>query len=510
MTKKAIDASTQAKYTEEEINNHIYAILYGEDYESFFTDQKEFAALFSDDPSSLRKIPFSHEYTTIHSQKRDLKRHCIRFDVNYWPHNNGLEVLIDEFLPLVPMPKKQPVQWKVKSALTVVLANLYEHEQRLPGFYTVMSRDNNFYLPNSRYNPLNVGRSHLTRVVDALHDNGLIEFHNGFYIRKKKDGYRSRIRPSESLLKRFKLLSDVSIGWHADREVIILKTKDKDGKKHLKPYGKDEEGNDDSTRVKGMRKRCNAYNKLLAETDLSFPLSDDVLRLRNEGRAEVGRYLLNPFAKHLYRVFNEGFAGAGRFYGGWWELIPSEERSQIKINGNHVVELDFSAYHPTLLYLKYVNKLPEGDVYDLPVLREAMPEVDRAELRSVVKKAFLVLLNAPTRSSAKKSLLQTGRRELKYALLQEMDLDVLFDAIEARHPEIWQYFGAGMALTLQNWDSKVADSIMEIMMCEKGIPCLPVHDSFIVAAQHAHTLRAAMEKAMELNGWSHCPRIDQK
>ncbi len=131
MTKDSLK-NVNSAYTEEEINNHIYAIFYGEDYESFFTDPEEFAALFSDDPSSLRKIPFSHEYTTIHSRERDLKRHCIRFDVNYWPHSNGLEVLIDEFLPLVPMPKKQPVQWKVKSALTVVLANLYEHERYVP------------------------------------------------------------------------------------------------------------------------------------------------------------------------------------------------------------------------------------------------------------------------------------------------------------------------------------------------------------------------------------------
>lgn len=163
--------------------------------------------------------------------------------------------------------------------------------------------------------------------------------------------------------------------------------------------------------------------QLTCRTDLSFPLSDEVLRLRNEDRADVGRYLLNPFAKHLYRVFNEGFTGGGRFYGGWWELIPSEERAKIEINGDPVVELDFSVYHPTLLYLKYASKLPEGDVYVLPVLRGAKSEVDRAELRTVVKKAFLVFLNASTRKSAKASLRKTGRFEPKYVLLKEMDLD---------------------------------------------------------------------------------------
>lgn len=461
-----------------------------EEYEPYFSLPDDFDSLLTQENT----VAYLDRY-----------HHCIYFNVNYKSYGNGLEPLIDELLPLIPKHKDVGKKHS-RPALSVVLANLYKHDRIAHRFYTAMPRGKINY-EKTRYNAPQLRTEALTNVVNHLHQNGLVEYHKGY---NGEHARYSRIRATESLLERFKQLSDVVIGWHEEREVIVMKIKDKKNpkKKYLKKYGSDQKGKRDQNVVIGMRRRCQAYNRLLADTDISVPFSNEDCQLTNRLRADSGDYLIDPFEKHLYRVFGNSAVKGGRFYGAWWELVSSEVRAQIRINGDPVVELDFSAFHPTLLYLEHTNTLPEGDVYDLPVLREAMPEVDRAELRSVVKKAFLVLLNAPTRKSAKGSLRKLGRDEPEYALFKEMDLDVLFDAIEARHPDIWQYFGSDKAMELQNWDSKIADRVMEIMMCEKGIPCLPVHDSFIVAAQHADILRAAMEKAMKLNGWSHCPRID--
>ena len=54
----------------------------------------------------------------------------------------------------------------------------------------------------------------------------------------------------------------------------------------------------------------------------------------------------------LRRVFSRGsMERGGRFYGGWWQFIPSEFREFITINGLATVEIDFSELHPRLLYM---------------------------------------------------------------------------------------------------------------------------------------------------------------
>src|SRR5665213_2823864 len=53
----------------------------------------------------------------------------------------------------------------------------------------------------------------------------------------------------------------------------------------------------------------------------------------------------------LYRVFNNGsFKEGGRFYGGWWQGIPSRYRQYITIDGHTTWEYDYSYLHPAMLY----------------------------------------------------------------------------------------------------------------------------------------------------------------
>lgn len=62
----------------------------------------------------------------------------------------------------------------------------------------------------------------------------------------------------------------------------------------------------------------------------------------------------------LYRVFNdEGLTSGGRFYGAWWQNIPSEYRPHITINGKPMVEYDYSGLHPAILYAERGLAVPE-------------------------------------------------------------------------------------------------------------------------------------------------------
>ena len=59
---------------------------------------------------------------------------------------------------------------------------------------------------------------------------------------------------------------------------------------------------------------------------------------------------VNLSKRTLRRVFGRGsFERGGRFYGGWWQNIPSAYRSVISINGKPTIEMDYSQYHPNIL-----------------------------------------------------------------------------------------------------------------------------------------------------------------
>ena len=62
------------------------------------------------------------------------------------------------------------------------------------------------------------------------------------------------------------------------------------------------------------------------------------------------------------RVFGRGlFERGGRFYGGWWQNIPSAYRSVISITGKPTIEMDYSQYHPNILYNLYQVELGNRD-----------------------------------------------------------------------------------------------------------------------------------------------------
>ena len=62
-----------------------------------------------------------------------------------------------------------------------------------------------------------------------------------------------------------------------------------------------------------------------------------------------------------------------------------------------------------------------------------------------------------------------------------------------KHHAIEDAFYTGQGLSLQLIDSQLAEQIM-LHFANKGVPVLPVHDSFIVAAQHEQELVAVMKR----------------
>jgi hypothetical protein len=92
-----------------------------------------------------------------------------------------------------------------------------------------------------------------------------------------------------------------------------------------------------------------------------------------------------------------------------------------------------------------------------------------------------------------------------------MTFDVLIERIKAKHEPIARHFFTGIGLRLQYRDAGIAEKVM-MHFARQGIPCLCIHDSFIVHRRYAgeleHVMRevALEEIGMELpiKGPEHC------
>ena len=120
-----------------------------------------------------------------------------------------------------------------------------------------------------------------------------------------------------------------------------------------------------------MRKNLEKINKVLSWHWFDLDLEDNEFdamqeELKSDQNKERGSDpQVNLANRSLYRVFTDtSFTRGGRFYGGWWQNIPSRLRPFITINGKETVELDYSSMHPRMLYAHIGMECPD-EPYDV-------------------------------------------------------------------------------------------------------------------------------------------------
>jgi hypothetical protein len=192
---------------------------------------------------------------------------------------------------------------------------------------------------------------------------------------------------------------------------------------------------------------------------------------------EPDRCPLDLTAKSLSRIFNNGsFTDGGRFYGGWWQGVPKECRPYILIDGEKTVELDYRAFHPWLLYTLAGLRLGE-DAYDVRI---------DGQFRPLVKEAFNRLLNGSSRRPSQPVGFDPHAVGCTWP-------ELVRRLLEKHHP-IAGYMGQGWGIRLQRIDSDIAEAVM-LHFARQDIPCLGIHDSFIVQQRYEAELRTVMEEA---------------
>lgn len=328
----------------------------------------------------------------------------------------------------------------------------------MPNRSVHFSRDRNLYTRVNRYAPLGYTYLSVTRAVALLEECGLIS--------------ESRTRPSPNAIYRsFFLPSErltQCLGESASRHVIscvreLIVLRDESGKPVDYP---------ETAKSRLKRKALNSINECLAGLKIEGVTSQGV------SCAELG-----VRRRTLYRVFNQRFDQNGRLYGGFWQNLSKSERRDLRIDGQSVEELDYKGCHLRILAAITGNSLPFDDSEYDPFQLEG---VDRQH----AKLAFNILLNTST--------IRRARLALAYKLgVIDPDFgaaDHALKAVQAAFPFFSEFWCRGVGLRLQHIDSEIcALNLQSAMKCD--IPCLPVHDSFIVPERHSTAIAEIMEES---------------
>ena len=193
--------------------------------------------------------------------------------------------------------------------------------------------------------------------------------------------------------------------------------------------------------------------------------------------------------------------------------MNKELRSDIMINGEPVIEIDFTAMHVSLLQAK-VNEKPrpnlteikekkakkvlspaemlaitpdvnirkpldaQNDPYTLK--KSVFPNKIGFDQRKAVKQLVLMAINANSRESAFLAFRKKQAHGDPLKKLKNNELSQLLEAFIDKNPTLEPFLGTGKGLELMYLDSRIAEIIIE-QLTDKNIPVLCIHDSFIVA-----------------------------
>ena len=202
---------------------------------------------------------------------------------------------------------------------------------------------------------------------------------------------------------------------------------------------------------------------------------------------------MGPDNKFVRRVFSGGLEGKwklnGRFYGGWWQQIDSDYRSQIYINDEPTYEYDLKALHPTLLSNRAGIELPE-DPYTLTT--QVIKEVSPGQQRKYVKLLVLIAINAKNPKDAYSAFRNNHKNDSVANSLVNETLQHLLTAFFNEHPHMEQFLCKGLGLELMGTDGQIANMVINYFT-NKKVPILCIHDSFLINYKGGEELTKIVE-----------------
>ena len=357
-------------------------------------------------------------------------------------------------------------QNRVKNHLKVFLTDIFVAHKQDNKLFISFSRNKNSYRVSKRFDKIYLRYKYVILVTDFLIEHGYVEYHKG--IKFSHYSRESRIRATQKLLRLFRKYRSKAGVILRRNPPVILRDEDK----------QDIDFDMDTLEVKTIIRNVNRINKCLDRHLISADVPWE----------EYADFMLNCHineqTKKYVRIFNNSdFKQGGRFYFHWSQMIKSEIRKNITIDGKQTVELDYSCLHLSMLYGLENMVPPAGDLYTLAGIDSCF--------RPIIKKAVNIAINARNETSA----MQAIREEITQ-LTEKMGFvppgpKTILENLKQAHSPIKKYFCTGYGVRLQYLDSSIAEQIM-LSLAEEDICCLCIHDSFIVAKEHKALLHELM------------------
>lgn len=318
----------------------------------------------------------------------------------------------------------------------------------------------------SRYTPAAMCRS-LPAVIDRMVQLGLVRLVLGVRSSGFGGGKRSTITAGPRLVRMIRRhgLTPDDLGRDCGEEVLIMK-----GPKKGRARPRLEYQDTDHPSIVPTRERVQQINSFIRDANLDF---DDGV-LKGSGRVDVGE-------RTLQRHYSRGsWSEGGRLFGGFWYAPSKQERYEgLIIDGESVVEVDYSGMGPRLLYA-IANSVPTfDDPYALPGM------VDK-EMRAGIKVVFGAAMFAS--GETERIRFPKGSRK---AFHPSMPYRTVADAIALAHPAIAHLLGTDIGHSVTYRESEIMIDLL-IRLQSLGIVALPVHDAVWVKAEHAEQVALEM------------------
>lgn len=373
--------------------------------------------------------------------------------------------------------KPNPVeQCRFVGCLRVILLNLMRVRGVDAGLTVGISSSKGPLQAEVRYRPDFMSVQYHLRALKLLQESGLVWMVKAGH---QQDGYSetARYALTEAACPLLPLSGVTARDFTIGRRDEVIRLKDTEGR--LTRYS-------DTPETQAMRANLRRLNDILEGTEIATTRPANLLTDFDD------RY--NGEKTELYRVFNNGsFEQGGRFYGGWWQHAKKHLRRCVTIDGQPTVEADFKGLHPAILFAKNGLPIPPDPYAFVPGIAE------NDTLREHAKTTFLALLNADGGTKEPRNFdsyahgltAKEFRRRVKNAF-----------------PMLPGIFGTGIGLYLQREDSDMAEQIM-LHFADQGVPVLPVHDSFIIAAQHKDELVRVMQAVFH-DRYGQMPKVTLK
>jgi len=424
------------------------------------------------------------------------------FDIHKLSHYKEVDHVVNHLFKM--LCEKNPVflrknASKNKSQLKTLIVNLYlnyvNDQKRFTSVYLKKSYYDDL---EERYNQLYISKI-LIPLIHELVSSGYLIIYKGFYSLKKSK--MTRIRGSSKLFNLFK-----SNKFHefmiedSDKQELIILRDEINGKQIDIPYN-----DDDHENIPVWRDNLKKYNELLKKTFIDIPqYSQSGIKLpHRKNKKQFTTIHLNQWDKTVQRIFSNGkWTDGGRFYGGWWQRIPSKYRNQIRFFNTPSSEIDYSGLHINLLYVIVNKKMTLDDPYTIPEI------ANEGFNRQIIKLILLNIINAEDDQKAIKAIRQKinfNEPLREYVANNQVDWESFIDIIKHAHSPIKDYFNTGKGIELQNFDSMIAEEVIN-EFTNQNIPILCIHDSFVISSQYVKNLEIVMKEKFDLV----CEKLDLK